>query len=92
MSSRRLTGSSPIVSDRHDTIGAMKNYTYRAQWSMESGDYVGICLEFPLEETHAPIALDAIAQITERVATILEEFERDDADPPPSLTDRYDPW
>ena len=67
----------------------MKNYTYRAQWSMESGDYLGICLQFPLEETHAPTALEAMARITERVTVILAECERDDADPPPSLTDRY---
>ncbi|MEU0495202.1 toxin-antitoxin system HicB family antitoxin [Mycobacterium sp. NPDC006124] len=66
----------------------MKNYTYRAQWSMESGDYAGICLEFPLEETHATTALEAMAKITDRVAVILAEYERDDADPPSSLTDR----
>ncbi|GAB7066085.1 type II toxin-antitoxin system HicB family antitoxin [Mycolicibacterium hodleri] len=78
-----------MVSDRPDTIDAMKNYTYRAQWSMESGDYVGICLEFPLEETHAPTALETMAKITERVAVILAEYERDDADPPSSLTDRH---
>ena len=89
MTRRRRRTSSAIVSDHPATIGAMKNYTYRAQWSMESGDYVGICLEFPLEEAHAPTALEAMAKITERVAVILEEYERDDADPPPSLTDRH---
>jgi predicted HicB family RNase H-like nuclease len=85
MSRRRRRG----LSVRPATIGVMKNYTYRAEWSMESGDYVGICLEFPCESTHAPTALEAVAQMTENVATIIADYERDDADPPPSLTDRH---
>lgn len=66
----------------------MRNYTYRAQWSMESADYVGICLEFPLESTHAPTAPEAIAGIGQTVAAVVAGYEKDGGDPPPSLTDR----
>ncbi|HYO04927.1 MAG TPA: type II toxin-antitoxin system HicB family antitoxin [Mycobacterium sp.] len=67
----------------------MRNYTYRAQWSMESADYVAICLEFPLESARAPTAGEAIARIEQTVAAIVADYEKEDADPPPSLTDRH---
>ena len=67
----------------------MKNYTYRAHWSMESGDYQGLCLEFPLESSHAPTARDAVAAIEQTIAGILADFEKEDADPPSSLSDRH---
>jgi predicted HicB family RNase H-like nuclease len=67
----------------------MPNYTYRAQWSIESGDYLGTCLEFGSESAHAPTAHEAIAAIEREVAKIVAEYVNDDADPPPSLTDRH---
>jgi predicted RNase H-like HicB family nuclease len=66
----------------------MRNYTYRAQWSMQSGDYAGICLEFPLESAHAPTPGEAIVRIEQTIAGIVADCEEEEADPPPSLTDR----
>jgi predicted HicB family RNase H-like nuclease len=66
----------------------MKNYTYRAHWSKRSGDYEGVCLEFPLESAHAPSAPDAIAGVVKKVSELVAEYEREDTDPPASITDR----
>ncbi|TPG35959.1 type II toxin-antitoxin system HicB family antitoxin [Mycolicibacterium hodleri] len=66
----------------------MRNYTYRAQWSVESGDYVALCLEFPMESARAPTAPEAITAIEKTISDLVAEYEREDTDPPPSLTDR----
>ena len=41
-------------------IGVVNRYTYRAEWSPDSGQYVGMCLEFPSRYSRAPTAHDAI--------------------------------
>ena len=47
-------------------IGAVNQYTYRAEWSPESGEYIGLCLEFPSRYSRAQSAHEAIEGI-ERV-------------------------
>jgi hypothetical protein len=41
-------------------IGGVNNYTYRAEWSYEACEYVGRCLEFPRQFSHAQTAIQAI--------------------------------
>ena len=67
----------------------MKNYTYRAQWSVESGDYVGTCLEFPKESAHAPTPHEAVALIQATIGEVVASYLAEDVDPPPSITDRH---
>jgi predicted HicB family RNase H-like nuclease len=77
------------MSDPPVTIGSMRNYTYRAQWSTQSADYAGICLEFPLESAHAPTPGEAIVRIEQTIAGIVADYDEEQAEPPPSLTDRH---
>ena len=48
-------------------IGAVNLYTYRAEWSPESGEYIGLCLEFPSRYSRAQSAHEAIDEGIERV-------------------------
>ena len=41
-------------------IVAVNQYTYRAEWSPDSGEYVGLCIEFPSRYSRAPTAHEAI--------------------------------
>jgi predicted HicB family RNase H-like nuclease len=66
----------------------MENYTYRAQWSPEYLEYVGTCVEFPLEFVRAPTAHEAIEGIERTVAAIVTDYLDCGTNPPPSLTDR----
>lgn len=57
----------PSLSDRVAKIDAMDNYTYRAEWCPESGQYVGMCLEFPSRYSRAPSPCEAIAAIQQAI-------------------------
>lgn len=76
------------MSDRGAKIGAMNNYTYRAEWWYEGIEYVGRCLEFPEHLSHAPTALEAIRRIQEIVADVVADMEECGNRPPDSLSDR----
>jgi predicted HicB family RNase H-like nuclease len=67
----------------------MMNYTYRAQWSVDSGAYVGTCLEFPKESAHAPTPHEAVALIQATIGEVVASYLAEDVDPPPSITDRH---
>ena len=41
-------------------IVAVNQYTYRAEWSPDFGEYVGLCIEFPSRYSRAPTAHEAI--------------------------------
>jgi HicB family len=69
-------------------IGVVNQYTYRAEWSPDSGQYVGLCLEFPSRYSRAPTAHDAILGIERMIAKELADLAECGAEPPPSLTDR----
>lgn len=49
--------------------------TYRAQWSPEDGEYVGLCDAFPSLSWLAPTEAEAIAGIEELVVEALEDIE-----------------
>lgn len=66
----------------------MINYTYRAEWSAEQCQYVGLCLEFPGRRSFALTPHEAIRRIEEIVDSELAEITELGLDPPPSLTDR----
>jgi predicted HicB family RNase H-like nuclease len=76
------------LSDDGAKIGSMEQYTFRAEWSPETGEYVGMCLEFPSRYSRAPTAHEAIAGIEEAINTEVREMLGEDLTPPPSLTDR----
>lgn len=66
----------------------MPRYTYRAEWSPDTGNYIGLCLEFPVQFAYGGTAAKAIAAIEEEVSAYVAEMVADGFDPPPSLTDR----
>jgi len=69
----------------------MDQYTFRAEWSTETGEYVGMCLELPSRYSRAPTAHEAIAGIEQVINEEVREMLADERTPPPSLTDRrYD--
>ena len=50
-------------------------YTYDVTWSEEDGEYVGLCLEFPLLSWLAPRAEDAFAGIRQTVADVVQDMQ-----------------
>jgi predicted HicB family RNase H-like nuclease len=69
-------------------IRGVNNYTYRAEWSFEACEYVGRCLEFPREFSHAPTAQQAIQAIEAIVAQIVADQQECGDTPPTSISDR----
>ncbi len=76
------------MSDRVAKIDAMDNYTYRAEWCPESGQYVGMCLEFPSRYSRAPSPCEAIAAIQQAIDKEVADLIDRGIEPPPSITDR----
>jgi predicted HicB family RNase H-like nuclease len=69
-------------------IGVMDQYTYRAEWTPETAEYVGMCLEFPSRYSRAATARAAIAGIEQMINEEVREMLAEDRTPPASLTDR----
>jgi len=68
----------------------VRNYTYRAEWDPERGEYFARCLEFPGRYAEAFTAHEAIAALENTVAEALKEMAEFEQTPPDSLTDhRY---
>lgn len=66
------------------------NYTYRAEWNPETGEYLARCLEFPGYFADAATAHGAIAELESLVHAAVAEMAEFDLTPPASLTDhRY---
>ena len=63
-------------------IGAVNLYTYRAEWSPESGEYIGLCLEFPSRYSRAQSAHEAIEGIERVIDEAVAEIV-DFGDTPP---------
>jgi predicted HicB family RNase H-like nuclease len=76
------------LSDRVTKIGAMENYTYRAGYSPESGQYVGMCLEFPSRYARAVTPHEAIAAVQQVIGEEIAELIECGLEPPPSITGR----
>jgi predicted HicB family RNase H-like nuclease len=67
----------------------MTHYTYRAEWSPESDEYVGVCMEFPRLSRPAPTAQDAIAGIQQAVDEHVADMVASGAEPPIPLSERH---
>jgi predicted HicB family RNase H-like nuclease len=66
----------------------MNHYTYRAEWSPQSGEYVARCIEFPSLSRWAASVQEAIASVEQAVDEHLAERQRDGLDVPAPLTER----
>jgi predicted HicB family RNase H-like nuclease len=66
----------------------VENYTYRAEWSQDSGAYVAMCLEFPSRYARAPTAHEAIEGIQRVIAEEVADLIECGLEPPASITDR----
>jgi len=66
----------------------MENYTYRAEYSPECGQYVGMCLEFPSRYARAQTPHDAIAAVQQVIGEEVAELIECGLEPPSSITGR----
>lgn len=63
-------------------------YTYRVTWSPEDGEFVGLCLEFPLLSWLAESPDEAFSGIRAVVRDILADLETTGETPPAPLAER----
>lgn len=65
-----------------------KHYTYRVTWSVEDGEFLGLCAEFPslshLDDSQA----SALEGITRLVADIVADMQATGEAPPVPIADR----
>ena len=66
----------------------MNHYTYRAVWSPEDGEYVGLCAEFPSLSWLAPSAADAISGAERLVGEVVADMTAAGERVPEPLTER----
>jgi predicted HicB family RNase H-like nuclease len=64
------------------------HYTYRAEWSPEDGEYVGLVAEFPSLSWLAASAADAIAGIAQLVDDTIADMAETGETPPVPYTER----
>lgn len=64
------------------------HYTYRAEWSPEDNEYVGLVAEFPSLSWLAPTAAEATAGATKLVDDILADMAETGEVPPAPFTER----
>ena len=66
----------------------MGHYTYRAEWSAEDGEYVGLCAEFPSLSWLAPSAHEAIAGVEKLVGEVVADMTANGEAVPEPLSER----
>jgi predicted HicB family RNase H-like nuclease len=66
----------------------VNRYTYRAEWSPGTGEYVGRCLEFPSLSRWAATMQEAIAFIEQAVDEHIVERREEGFDVPEPITER----
>ena len=66
----------------------MNHYTYRAEWSPESGQYMARCIEFPSLSRWAPTVREALASVEQAVDEHVDDRQREGFDVPAPLTER----
>lgn len=66
----------------------MNHYTFRAEWSPDENQYIGLCLEFPFLKERAQDAPRAVALVTEAVDRHMDELRDSGVEAPASLTER----
>lgn len=64
------------------------HYTYRAEWSPEDNEYVGLVAEFPSLSWLAPTAAEAVEGASRLVDDILADMKDTGETPPTPLTER----
>lgn len=64
------------------------HYTYRAEWSPEDNEYVGLVAEFPSLSWLASTATEAVAGASQLVDNILADMAETGETPPVPLTER----
>ncbi len=64
------------------------HYTYRVTWSVEDGEYVGLCAEFASLSWLAPTPDEAFTGIRQLVADCLADLQAAHEPVPPPLADR----
>lgn len=64
------------------------HYTYRITWSVEDGEHVGRCAEFPSLSWLAPTAGEALVGIQNLVREILTDMQHTGESPPRPFADR----
>ncbi len=64
-------------------------YTYRAEWSPEDGEWVGLCVEFPSLSWLEPDPVHAIGGIVALVADTVKDMYTNGEQPPRPLSERH---
>ncbi|WP_396902661.1 type II toxin-antitoxin system HicB family antitoxin [Mycolicibacterium sp.] len=64
------------------------HYTYRAEWSPEDDEYVGLVAEFPSLSWLAPSAAEAISGAEQLVGEVLADMAETGETPPEPLSER----
>ncbi len=65
------------------------HYTYRVTWSVEDGEYVGLCAELPSLSHLAVTQADALTGISELVDTVVDSMVEDGEVPPAPISERH---
>jgi len=80
------------VTREFDSARASKSrvdrYTYRAQWSPDYGEYVGVCIELPYLRREAPTAPQAVAAIEQAVGEHVNTLRATGESTPTPLSER----
>jgi predicted HicB family RNase H-like nuclease len=66
----------------------VNRYTYRAEWSPEYDEYIGLCIELPSLSRRAPTGHEAIAAIEEAVDQFVDDMQACGETAPTPLTER----
>jgi len=66
----------------------MDHYTFRAEWSPDYGEYVGVCIELPYMRREAPTAPRAVAAIEEAVGQHVDTLRATGESPPAPFPER----
>jgi predicted RNase H-like HicB family nuclease len=66
----------------------VNHYTYRVEWSSDTGEYVSRCIEFPALARWARSAGEALASVEEAVDEHVAERRQEEFDVPVPLTER----
>ena len=64
------------------------HYTYRITWSVEDGEHVGLCAEFPSLSWLAPTPDQALSGIRRLVSTCIEDMQSTGEKEPEPIADR----
>ena len=66
------------------------HYTYRVTWSVEDGEYVGLCTEFPSLSWLAPTHDEAFSGIQQLVSDSLTDMRATNETAPKPMADRLE--